>query len=83
MLSLNISNHRNICAISLTQSQNEMGSTTLVCLAVESDDAWRVAYILRALSDGCYWYSVCMAEPDEAVGEPLPIVEIEITNPSA
>jgi len=29
----------------------------LVCLAVNSDEAWRVDYILRALSDGRYWYT--------------------------
>lgn len=40
------------------------GQYRLVCLAVNSDDAWRMAHILRALSDGRYWYSVCVAEPE-------------------
>lgn len=54
------------------------GQYRLVCLAVNSDDVWRVAHVLRALSDGRYWYSVCVAEPDEAVGEPLSVVESDI-----
>lgn len=40
------------------------GQYRLVCLAINSDDAWRVAHILQALSDGRYWYSVCVAEPE-------------------
>ncbi|MBE2223946.1 MAG: hypothetical protein IAF02_20565 [Anaerolineae bacterium] len=40
------------------------GQYRLVCLAVNSDEAWRVARILRALSDGRYWYNVCVAEPE-------------------
>lgn len=28
------------------------GQYRLVCLAVNSDEVWRVAYVLRALSDG-------------------------------
>lgn len=46
------------------------GQYRLICLAVNSDEAWRVAHILRALSDGRYWYSVCVAEPEGAVGKP-------------
>lgn len=40
------------------------GQYRLICLAVNTDDAWRVAHILRALSDGRYWYNVCVAEPE-------------------
>lgn len=40
------------------------GQYRLVCLAVNSDDAWRMANLLRAPSDGPYWYSVCIAEPE-------------------
>lgn len=54
------------------------GQYRLVCLAVNSDEAWRVAHVLRALSDGLYWYSVCVAEPERAVGEPLPLIEPDI-----
>lgn len=56
------------------------GQYRLICLAVNSDDAWRAAHILRALSDSRYWYSVCVAEPEEAEGELLPIVETGVTN---
>lgn len=56
------------------------GQYRLVCLAVNSDDAWRIAHLLRALSDGRYWYGVCVAEPEWAVGEPLSIVETDVTN---
>lgn len=40
------------------------GQYRLVCLAVNFDEARRVAHVLRALSDGTYWYSVCVAEPE-------------------
>jgi hypothetical protein len=40
------------------------GQYRLVCLAINSDEAWRVVHLLRALSDGRYWYSVCVAEPE-------------------
>jgi len=40
------------------------GQYRLVCLAVKSEDAWRVAHLLRAIGDGTYWYSVCIAEPE-------------------
>jgi hypothetical protein len=49
-----------------------------VCLAVNSNEAWRVANLLRALSDGTYWYSVCVSEPGNTAGEPLPISEPDI-----
>jgi len=54
------------------------GQYRLVCLAVNSDEAWRVANLLRVLSDGIYWYSVCVSEPENAAGEPLPIIEPDI-----
>lgn len=37
---------------------------TGVCLAVQSDEAWRIAHLMQAMSDGIYWYSVCVAEPE-------------------
>lgn len=40
------------------------GQYRLVCLAVCSEDAWKMAHLLRALSNGPYWYSVCVAEPE-------------------
>lgn len=39
------------------------GQYRLVCLAVDSAEAWRLAHLLRAMGDGTYWYSVCLAEP--------------------
>ena len=54
------------------------GQYRLVCLAAHSDEAWRVAHLLRVLSDGRYWYSVCVAEPEEVDSEPLPMVEPDI-----
>lgn len=54
------------------------GQYRLVCLAVNSDEAWRVAHVLRALSDDHYWYSVCVAEPERSGGEPLPLIEPDI-----
>ena len=48
------------------------GQYRLVCLAINSDDAWRVAHILRALSDGRYWYSVCVAEPESLLDDKVP-----------
>lgn len=56
------------------------GQYRLIGLAVDSDDAWRVAHILRALRDDRYWYSVCVAEPEGAEGKLLPIVETGVTN---
>ncbi len=40
------------------------GQYRLVCLAVRSDDAWKMAHLLRALNNSTYWYSVCVAEPE-------------------
>jgi hypothetical protein len=40
------------------------GQYRLVCLAINSDEAWRVAHLLRALRDGRYWYNVCVAKPE-------------------
>lgn len=54
------------------------GQYRLVCLAVNSDEAWRVVHVLRAMSDGRYWYSVCVAEPEGITGEPLPLIEPDI-----
>jgi hypothetical protein len=51
------------------------GQYRFVCLAVKSEDAWRVAHLLRAIGDGRYWYSVCVAEPEATIGEPLPLIE--------
>lgn len=45
------------------------GQYRLVCLAVSSDEAWYVANLLRALSDGTYWYSVCVAESKSCLGD--------------
>ncbi|MCI0723918.1 MAG: hypothetical protein L0338_33915 [Acidobacteria bacterium] len=66
------------------------GQYRLVCLVVNSDDAWRVAHVLRALSDGRYWYSVCVAEPGplasdnmQGVGDDSQTIEIEPLNPVA
>jgi hypothetical protein len=98
------------------------GQYRLVCLAGSSEDAWRIAHLLRAVSDGRavsddraasngnpasngtavsdnnptsngsaashsrpasdnrapdngrYWYSVCLAEAETVVGEPLPLI---------
>ncbi len=50
------------------------GQYRLVCLAFESEDAWRVTHLLRALSDGTYWYSVTVAERESANGT-LPFTE--------
>ena len=44
------------------------GQYRLVCLAVRSDDAWKMAHLLRALNNGTYWYSVCVAEPETVYG---------------
>lgn len=48
------------------------GQYRLVCLAVSSAEVWRVAHVLRALSDGCYWYSVCLAEPESLLDDNVP-----------
>lgn len=48
------------------------GQYRLVCLAINSDEAWRVAHLLRALSDGRYWHSVCVAEPESLLDDNMP-----------
>jgi hypothetical protein len=40
------------------------GQFRLVCLAPNADDAARLAHLLRAMADGIYWYSVCVAGPE-------------------
>ncbi len=40
------------------------GQYRLVCLAPNTDDAARLANLLRAMDDGTYGYSVCVAEPE-------------------
>lgn len=40
------------------------GQYRLVCLAPNAKDAARLAHLLRAMDDGTYWYSVCVADPD-------------------
>lgn len=40
------------------------GQYRLVCLATQSDEAWRIAHLIQAMSDSTYRYSVCVAEPD-------------------
>ncbi len=51
------------------------GQYRLVGLMVNSDEAWRIAHLLRAMSDGRYTYSMCLAEPEDADGEPLSLIE--------
>jgi hypothetical protein len=43
------------------------GQYLLVRLAVNSDEAWRVAHLLRALNDD--WYSVYVAEPESLLDD--------------
>ncbi len=45
------------------------GQYRLVCLAPNADDAARLAHLLRAMDDGTYWYSVCVAEPESLPGD--------------
>ena len=51
------------------------GQYRLVCLAVNSDEASCLAHILQALGNVRYKYTVCVAEPDTAGGEPFPIMD--------
>jgi hypothetical protein len=58
----------------VTTKPEREGQYRLVCLAFESEDAWRVTHLLRALGDGTYWYSVTVAEPESTSGT-LPFLE--------
>lgn len=42
------------------------GQYRLVCLAPDSREAWKLTHLLRAMSDGRYWYTVCVAQPEES-----------------
>lgn len=53
----------------------------LVCLTLTTTDAWQMASVLRALGDGRYDYTVCVAQPGTPVGEPLTIVDPARTAP--
>lgn len=66
------------------------GQYRLVCLAPNADDAARLAHLLRAMDDGTYWYSVCVAEPESLLADDVQkvindnqVVEIELLNPTS
>ena len=66
------------------------GQFRLVCLAPNADDAARLAHLLRAMDDGTYWYSVCVAEPESCPTEngqwildDNQVIEIEPQNPTS
>jgi len=52
----------------VTTPPEQEGQYRLVCLAPDSADAWRIAHLLCALSDGRYRYTVCPAEPESSAG---------------
>jgi hypothetical protein len=58
------------------------GQYRLVCLTLTATDAWQMAPVLRALSDDRYAYTVCVAQPDAPVGEPLTVVDPARTAPT-